>query len=102
MSTRPENPESTHPATFTVAEMQDIADTLAVAREDIGQLIQVAKYNLRGQISTGEVIGKPAQPILVHEQGIERSEAVMERCRKTWCMVWKRIQGEEASPKVEG
>lgn len=75
-------------------EAQDIADALSVAMDDIKELLQVAKYNLRGQINSGEIIDKPNPPILIHEQGIARSEAVIERCRKVWLKVWKKIQDE--------
>lgn len=80
--------------------MQDIADALHVAMDDIRELLQVAKYNLRGQINTGEIIEKPNPPILIHEQGIAKSEAAIERCRKTWLMVWKRIQSDEPNDKA--
>lgn len=81
-------------ASFTVSEMQDIADALYFAMDDIRQLLQVAKYNLRGQINS-ELIEKPNPPILIHEQGITQSEAIIERCRKTWLMVWQRIPSDE-------
>ena len=80
---------------FTVSEAQDIADALHVAMDDIRELLQVAKYNLRGQINTGEIVEKPNPPQLVHEAGIAKSEAVMERCRKVWVKVWDKIQNEQ-------
>lgn len=88
-------------ALFSVSEMQDIADSLLVAMDDIRELLQVAKYNLRGQINTGEIIEKPNPPILIHEQGIAKSEAVIERCRKTWLSVWRRIQSDEPNNQIQ-
>ena len=85
--------------TLTVSEAQDIADALSVAMNDIAELLQVAKYNLRGQINSGEIIDKPNPPILIHEQGIAKSEAVIERCRKVWLKVWKKIQDDPAEDK---
>lgn len=79
---------------FTVSEIQDIADALQVAMTDINQHLQVAKYNTRGQINTGEFIDKPNPPVLIHEAGIAQSEAVIARCRKTWLKVWNKIQDE--------
>ncbi len=87
-------------ASFTVSEMQDIADALSVAMTDIREHLQVAKYNLRGECA-GQIMEKPITPQLIHERGIAASEAVIERCRKTWLMVWSRIQSDEQNADVE-
>jgi hypothetical protein len=80
---------------FTWQEVQDIADTLSVAMGDIRELLQVAKYNLRGQINTGEIIDKPNPPLLIHEAGIAKSEATIERCRKMWLLMFNRFNEEQ-------
>lgn len=79
---------------FSVYELQDIADALSVAMTDIQQHLQVAKYNLRGEINGGDVIEKPSPPLLVHECGIAASERIIERCRGVWRKVWERIKNE--------
>lgn len=76
---------------FTWQEVQDISDALSVAMGDIRELLQVAKYNLRGQINTGEVIDKPNPPALIHEAGIAKSEATIARCRKMWLLMFNRF-----------
>ena len=80
---------------FTWQEVQDIADTLSVAMGDIRELLQVAKYNLRGQINTGEIIDKPKRPVLIHEAGIAKSEATIARCRKMWLLMFNRFNEEQ-------
>jgi len=80
---------------FTWQEVQDIADTLSIAMDDIRELLQVAKYNLRGQINTGEIIDKPNPPVLIHEAGIAKSEAAVERCRKMWLLMVNRLYAEQ-------
>lgn len=59
-----------------------LADATRAAMNDIREHLQVAKYNLRGEINTGEVIERPNPPMLIHEAGISCSERVMEKCRK--------------------
>jgi len=51
-------------------------EALRAADDDIREHLQVCKYNLRGQINTGEIIEKPNPPQLVHEEGIKASERV--------------------------
>lgn len=74
--------------TFTPLEIQAISDALRLAIKDISETLQVARYNLYGQMNTGDIIDKPNPPVLIHENGILQSEKVVKRCQKTWAMVF--------------
>lgn len=79
---------------LTVFELQDIADALSAAMDDIRQHVQVAKYNLRGECC-GELMPRPNPPMFVHERGIAASENAINRCRKVWLKIWNHIQDEQ-------
>ncbi len=59
-------------------ELIEIQEALREARNDIFQLLRVAKYNLTGDV-LGDKVKIPDVPLLVHADGIAKSEAVMER-----------------------
>lgn len=70
------NPET---VSLMVEALHGSQKALRAAGDDIGELIQVAKYNLRGQINSGEIIERPKPPLLVHENGIAKSEYVIKQ-----------------------
>lgn len=56
----------------------DIAlDALSKARRDIKEHLQVAKWNLNGEVIPGETIDPPITPSLIHQSGIQASERVV-------------------------
>ena len=63
----------------SVAEL--MYGALDKADDDIREHLQVAKYNLYGQINSGEFIGKPNPPITIHEHGIKTSLEVINSIR---------------------
>lgn len=50
---------------------------LSDARRDIIQHLQVAKWNLDGQIIADEFTDPPGEPSLIHREGIAASERVV-------------------------
>ena len=61
--------------------LYEALDMLNRADDDIRELLQVAKYNLYGQMNTGEYVDPPNPPVLVHEKGIQTSEGVRRAIR---------------------
>lgn len=55
---------------------------LRAADDDIRELLQVAKYNLYGETPAGDILGPPAEPMLVHEHGIRASMLTREVIRQ--------------------
>lgn len=52
-------------------------DALSKARRDIREHLQVAKWNLNGEVIPGETIDPPTTPNLIHQSGIDASERVI-------------------------
>lgn len=69
-----------------VASVADAADN------DIGQHLQVARYNLHGLINTGEKIDPPNPPHTIHQAGIDASVVVRQAIRNAR-IEWKRAKG---------
>ena len=68
-----------------------------VARAIADKLIRRHPHVFEGlQVSgTGEIIDKPNPPVLIHEAGIAKSEAAIERCRKMWLLMVNRLYDEQ-------
>ena len=63
--------------------LTDAIEVLRKADDDIRELLQIAKYNLWGQIPTGDILEPPIPPLLVHTKGIEQSEALRKLINET-------------------
>ena len=71
------NSKTTEPdITLSADEARSIFSALSRADRDIAEFLQVAKYNLRGEIAGGDLIEVPNPPTLIHERGIRSSERV--------------------------
>lgn len=68
------------------SDLREIREALWAAMDDIGEHLQVAKYNLRGECC-GQIMAKPDFPQLIHEAGIKASEEVKERLRIASCKI---------------
>jgi len=75
------------------SDLLEIREVIWAAMDDIGEHLQVAKYNLRGECC-GEIMGKPDFPQLIHEVGIKASEGVKERLRLTSCKISAILKAE--------
>jgi hypothetical protein len=61
---------------------------------DIHQLLRVAKYNLTGEC-VGQMMKIPDPPQLIHETGIKKSEAVIQRAMEILRSAQAMIKEEE-------
>jgi hypothetical protein len=77
------------------SELLEIREALWAAMDDIGEHLQVAKYNLRGECC-GQIMARPNPPQLIHEAGIKASEDVKERLRLISCKISAVIKAENA------
>lgn len=83
------------PATCSLraSELLEIREAIWAAMDDIGEHLQVAKYNLRGECC-GQIMPRPNPPQLIHEAGIKASEEVKERLRLTSCKISAILKAE--------
>ncbi len=80
------------------SELREIREAIWAAMEDIGEHLQVAKYNLRGECC-GQIMPRPNPPQLIHEAGIKASEEVKERLRLTSCKISAILKAENSQDK---
>jgi hypothetical protein len=77
------------------SELLEIREAIWAAMDDIGEHLQVAKYNLRGECC-GQIMARPNPPRLIHEAGIKVSEDVKERLRLISCKISAVIKAENS------
>ena len=84
---------SAPPCSLRASDLLEIREAIRAAMDDIGEHLQVAKYNLRGECC-GQIMAKPDFPQLIHESGIKASEDVKERLRLTSCKISAILKAE--------
>ena len=68
-------------------DLEEIRDTLSDAVVDIKEYLTIHDYN--NGILCGTYVGKPVQPIVPTNSGIDVSKMRVERCRKVLVKLYK-------------
>jgi hypothetical protein len=89
------SPSDAAPCSLRASELLEIREAIWAAMDDIGEHLQVAKYNLRGECC-GQIMPRPNPPQLIHEAGIKASEEVKERLRLTSCKISAILKSENS------
>jgi hypothetical protein len=61
--------------------MERLEKALVAADHDIREHLQVARYNLTGMMHTGDQCPIPNPPLLIHAEGIAKSDGVRAQIR---------------------
>jgi hypothetical protein len=94
-------PSDAATCSLRASELREIREAIWAAMDDIGEHLQVAKYNLRGECC-GQIMPRPNPPQLIHEAGIKASEEVKERLRLTSCKISAILKAENAKGLAAG
>lgn len=77
----------------------ELRETLSAADDDIREHLQVARYNLTGKMHTGDQCPIPTPPLLIHAEGIAKSDRVRERNRAVLASTALPLKWDEMTPQ---